>query len=58
MYRSHQNLLPVTNKYLAQKQFAKDDEHYKNSVRSFDVFYRENHYHFHVIAEKYPWLIR
>lgn len=35
MYRSYPNLLPVTNKYLAQKQFEKEEEFYKNSVRTF-----------------------
>jgi hypothetical protein len=33
MYRSCPNLVPVTNKYLAQKQFEKDLETYKINVR-------------------------
>jgi hypothetical protein len=40
MYRIyHPNLVPVTNKYLAQKQFIKDRKDLKNNVRFFFYFH-------------------
>ncbi len=38
MYRSYENLVPVTNKYLAHKEFLKEEEVYKNKVKFFCLF--------------------
>lgn len=35
MHRSYPNLVPVSNKYLAQKEFIKEQEEHKNNVKIF-----------------------
>jgi hypothetical protein len=38
MHRSYPNLVSVSNKYLAQKKFIKDQEDYKNNVNFFLIY--------------------